>query len=363
MKRKIIVIANNDIGLHNFRKEVLEYFLSHEYEVDIILPHGEKVEPLIQMGCIFHDVPIDRRGTSPVKDFRLFLAYKRLLSNLKPDVVLTYTIKPNIYGGFAAQLLHIPYIANVTGLGTAIENPGILQKITMGMYRVGLKRAKCVFFQNAQNKRFFETQKVVRGKSVLLPGSGVNLDKHIYEKYPADVSTLKFLFVGRLMRDKGIGELIDAAQILSMKYKNLIFKAVGFVEKEYEQTLKEKEADKYLELCGQQDDVHSYMKEAHAIILPSYHEGMANVLLEAAACGRPVLASKVPGCVETFDEGISGYGFEPGNAEDLVRAIEKFIALSPGEMEQMGLAGRRKMEREFDRKIVINAYAKEIKEC
>lgn len=359
---KIAVIANNDVGLFNFRKEVLEFLLSSGHSVDIILPYGEKVDELIELGCTFHDIYMERRGTNPIKDMGLLMGFRRLLKELQPDVVLTYTIKPNIYGGIAAQMLHMPYIANVTGLGSAIENPGILQKITIGMYLVALRNAGCVFFQNEENMKLFETKNVVRGKHVLLPGSGVNLDKHCYEDYPADDGKVQFLFVGRLMRDKGIGELIEAAKVMSSKYENLSFKVVGFCEKEYEPVLKELEAERYVELCGQQDNVHQYMKEAHAIILPSYHEGMANVLLEAAACGRPVLASKVPGCMETFDEGISGYGFEARDAKDLIRAIEKFINLDYSAKEQMGIAGRRKMEREFDRKIVIDAYAKEIDE-
>ena len=356
---KILILANHDMGLYKFRRELLEA-LQKEHEVHIALPDGEYVERIRAIGCIIHLFSINRHGTNIIQDMKLLLQYRKLIVEQKPDIVLTYTVKPNIYGGIACRIEKVPYFANITGLGTAIENPGIFAKFILQLYRIGLKKAECVFFQNQSNMEFMKKQKIAGKRAVLLPGSGVNLKQHCLEEYPKEEEKLILLFVGRLMRDKGVGELVQAAKSLKRKYDNVHFQLVGPCEAEYESVLQELEAEKYTELCGQQDNVHEYMKNAHAVILPSYHEGMANVLLEAAACGRPVLASNVPGCRETFDEGISGYGFEARNTESLISAIEKFIALDYQKKAQMGLKGRNKVEKQFNRQIIIYKYFKEI---
>ena len=250
----------------------------------------------------------------------------------------------------------MPYIANITGLGTAIESGGIVGKMLISLYKRALKKAECVFFQNESNMKFMEQQGIRAKRIKLLPGSGVNLSYHSCELYPEHGEEIQFLFVGRMMRDKGVVELLEAARIIHKQYPKVRFRLVGGCEEEFKEVLEQIEIADCVELCGQQKDVHSYMKQADAIILPSYHEGMANVLLEAAACGRPVLASDVPGCRETFEEGVSGYGFAAKDVNSLVQAIEHFLSLNQQERKEMGLAGRRKMEKEFDRNIVIDAY-------
>lgn len=352
---KILIFTNYDMGLYKFRKELIEE-LQKKHEVHLGLPNGEYIPLLQKIGCVYHNIKLSRRGTSICQDMALLIQYLKLLKRERPDVVFTYTIKPNIYGGIACRLKGIPYLANVTGLGTAIENGGTFSKILIRLYGIGLRKAQCVFFQNKDNMSFLRAHCVFRGNEVLLPGSGVNLKQHCYEPYPKDTGKLTFLFVGRLMKDKGVGEFVGAAHRLAEKYDNLCFAAVGECETEYEKDLEAQEADKYVTLYGKQDDVHAYMKNAHAVILPSYHEGMANVLLEAAACGRPVLASKIPGCMETFDEGVSGFGFKPHSVDALVQVIERFIALEYHEKADMGMAGRKKVEREFDRQQIIDAY-------
>lgn len=357
---KILILANNDMGLYKFRKELLETLVK-EHSVHVAIPDGEYVEKIELIGCDCHVLTINRRGTNIFQDMGLLLKYMKMLKKEKPDIVLTYTVKPNIYGGIACRIEKIPYLANVTGLGTAIENPGFFSKFVLKLYKIGLAKAECVFFQNKNNLEFMRRKKISGKKAILLPGSGVNLIQHCQEEYPATDQKLILLFVGRLMRDKGVGEFVQAAKILSEKYDFLHFQLVGDCEAEYESVLRDLEADKYAELCGRQDDVHKYMKNAHVIVLPSYHEGMANVLLEAAACGRPILASNVPGCKETFEEGVSGYGFEAENVDSLVNAIEKFISLDHTQKAQMGINGRKKMEAEFSRQIIIDKYVEEIK--
>lgn len=357
---KVLVLANFGMGLYNFRREILEELINKGYEVIVSFPEDEYVPKLKKIGCKFVETQVDRRGTNPVKDLKLLLNYVKIIKQIKPNIVLTFTIKPNIYGGIACNLLKTPYITNITGLGTSIENKGILQKITLFLYKLGLKKASCVFFQNQSNKEFFLTNDLVSGKIRIIPGSGVNLAQHTFEGYPANDNKLKFLFIGRIMKAKGIEELLEAAKIIKKKHPYTQFNLIGGMEENYLKKLRELENQNVIKYYGQQKDVHSFIKESHAIVLPSYHEGLSNVLLESASTGRPVLASRVPGCSETFDEDITGIGFEVKNVKSLVGAIEKFISLPYKSKVEMGKAGRAKVEKEFDRRIVIDSYLDEI---
>lgn len=356
---KILILANFDMWLYKARKELLEKLLLN-HEVYIALPDGEYIERMEKMGAIFQPINIDRRGKNILYEIKTFCKYIKVVHSVKPDMVLTYTVKPNIYGGIVCRLLHRPYIANVTGLGTAVEEKSKFSKILVQCYCAALKKASCVFFQNKSNRSFFVKNGLKNSNIKLLPGSGVNLEEHCYEEYPDSEDEITFLFIGRIMRDKGVVELVDASKRIQKRFKNIKVQLVGFCEEDFKSKLEKINAKKYVELCGQQEDVHSFIKQCHAVVLPSYHEGMANVLLEAAACGRPVLASNVPGCRETFDEGISGFGFEARNAKDLEKAMEKFIKLDHEKKAEMGRAGRKKMEKQFNRNIVVRMYEKEI---
>lgn len=360
---KILVLTNSDLGLYKFRKELLQALVEKGDRVFLSLPDGIHVPALKKTGCVFCKTPVDRRGMNPFKDLRLLRKYLYLLKRIRPDVVLTYTIKPNIYGGLLCRLCRVKYIGNVTGLGTAIEGRGILSEILLILYKAGLRGASQVFFQNEENLKLFITNRLVK-KSRLIPGSGVNLQEHCYEEYPAETGEIRFLFVGRIMKDKGIGELLLCAERLKQKYSYVCFDLAGdYDEEEYREQVDEMEKKGIVRYLGYQEDVHSVMKTCHAVIMPSYHEGLSNVLLEAAACGRPVLASKVPGCQETFDEGVTGFGFEAGSAESLTEAAERFLALPYGEKREMGIRGRKKIEGQFDRRIVIGAYMQEIEQA
>jgi galacturonosyltransferase len=359
---KILILANSDIGLYKFRKELLRFLIESGNRVYLSLPDGKYIPSLREMGCLFYETSVDRRGVNPFKDLHLLLQYNQLVKRMDPDVVLTYTIKPNIYGGIICRFHHVKYLENITGLGTAIENGGILSKVLLFLYRISLKEASQIFFQNKGNQLLFEKKKIGR-KSRLIPGSGVNLQEHCYEEYPADTGEIRLLFVGRIMRDKGIEELLSCAQYCKATHPNLQFTLAGdYDDVEFKSRIEQLEHKGVVRYLGHQTDIHSIIKKHHAVILPSYHEGLSNVLLEAAACGRPVLASNISGCRETFDDYKTGIGFEAKNTNSLMATIEEFLALSYEEKKKMGIQGRKKMEREFDRKLIVNAYMQEIGE-
>lgn len=355
--KKILILTNSSGGLYDFRNELVERLLA-EYEVTVSLPDNVRTKELAEEGCKVVHTPIHRRGVNPVEDLKLLLAYRNLLKQEKPDLVLTYTIKPNIYGGFCCRLMRVPYIETVTGLGSTFQKKGIFLAMIVTMYRLGLKKAECVFFQNSENQEVFERYDIKGKKARLVSGSGVNLVRHAPEHYPREGKTV-FLYVGRMMREKGIEELLEAAR--DLKDEDTEFQLLGYCDEDYQDRLDEWEQNGWIIQLGFDPDVNQYLRNASALVLPTYHEGMSNVLMEASATARPVIATNISGCKEIFEEGITGFGCEPGNSQDLIRALRKFRNLSVEEREAMGLAARAKMEREFDREKVADAYMEEIK--
>lgn len=356
---KVLVLANADIGLYKFRRELMEQ-LCAEHEVHIALPDGEFIEDLKALGCDYIPFEFNRRGMNPIADLMQIGRYKKLLKEVVPDVVLAYTIKPNIYGGIACRQAKIPFIPNVTGLGTTIENGGLMALISTTLYKTGLKGAACVFFQNKDNEELFLKKKLVQGRTRVIPGSGVNLEMHKTEPYPSDTEGVRFLFVGRIMKDKGVEELLEAIRKLHKDNEHITLDIVGWSDEDYNDSLKAAEAEGAVRFHGLQKDVHPFYKNCHCAVLPSYHEGTANVMLEASSTGRPVITTRVPGCQETFDEGITGFGCDAKDTESLIKAMSKFLETPQEKREAMGIAARKKMEAEYDRNIVLKAYAEEI---
>ncbi len=358
----ILILTNHQLGLYKFRRELLERLLQEKHEVYVSVPPAEYTEELRQLGVeVIDNNFLDRRGTDPIRDLRLIKHYKSLVKIIRPDVVLTYTIKPNVYGGYVCGRLDVPYIANVTGLGTSIQNGGLLQKVTQTLYRKGLKKARKVFFQNSANRDYMLEHHIVSEDTTdVLPGSGVNTEQNCYEPYPMDGDHVIITTIGRIMKDKGIDEILEAARIIKQSHPNTEFRLIGDFDEGYEETIREADKQGIIKYLGFQKDVHRYIAESHAILHASYHEGMSNVLLEAASTGRPVIATNVPGCRETYEPGVTGIGFEAKNTESLVAAIETFLQLTPEQRMQMGKAGREKMVREFDRKIICDRYTEAI---
>lgn len=358
----ILILANSVGGLFSFRKEVVLAILERGYKVYISVPDGDpdKQAYFIDLGCVIVKQPIERRGRNPIHDFRLLMSYCKLMKRLNPFAVLTYTIKPNIWGGIAARINHIPQLANITGFGTAINNCFFFAKFTLLLYKIGLSKAQTVFYQNSGIKDFCEKYRI--GKNgILLPGSGVNLEWHTFLPYPDIAESIKFFFVGRIMKEKGIDEFIEMVNYIQVKYKNVEFHLLGRCEENYQILLGQLQKENKLVWHGRVSDVRPFIKQAHCTILPSYHEGMANVLLETCAAGRPVIATNINGCREVIDDGISGFLCKVRDSRSLIDCVEKFINLPYSIKVEMGLAARKKVEMEFDRKIVIQSYLDEIR--
>lgn len=361
---KALILANSSSGLYDFRNELLTGLMEKGYEVVVSLPDDLKVKELNDEGCRVVHTDINRRGVNPIQDMALLRAYKNLIKKEKPDVVITYTIKPNIYGGYVCRRLKVPYVATITGLGTTFERGGILLKLIVAMYKVSLKKCSCLFFQNNENRKIFESHGIRARKHITVNGSGVNLQKHVKEAYPGHSDDVtRFLYIGRLMTEKGSAEYIEAARAMHEKYGNKVsFAAVGYCEDDFKPVADKAVSEGYLKVIPYQKDIHPYMKEADAIVHPSYHEGMSNVLMEAAATGRPVIASNISGCREVVDDGKSGILFEPRNVKALTGALEKFMSLDADARRDMGRAARTLVEQKFDRRSIILTYIEEIKD-
>ncbi len=354
--KKVLVLTNSSGGLYDFRGEFIEA-LCQKYEVHVSMPDDVKEKELKDLGCHILKTPINRRGINPFEDLKLYRAYGKMMKEIKPDLAVTYTIKPNIYGGLAAGMKKIPYIATITGLGGAFDRTGLLLKLIVGMYRAGLRRAACVFFQNEENKGIFQSMGITAKRTRMVMGSGVSLEKHTYEPYSEREET-HFLFVGRVMKERGILEYIEAAKRLHSN--RVFFDIMGYCDEDYQELLDDLEKEGVIRQIGFHTQVHEYLAAADAIVVASFHEGMSNALIEGAATGRAVIASNISGCKEAFEEGVTGFGFTPGKPVELIDAMEKFLSLSTQERAAMGRRGREKMEREFDRKLVTAAYMEEV---
>lgn len=358
---KILMLANDETTIYNFRREIVKAFANAGHEVVIAYPYGKHTEEIERLGCKTIHCKVSRHGTNIREDFKLFAEYLQLLKKETPDIVLTYTVKPNIYGSLACQLRKVPCLNNITGLGTVLQSDSIVAKLILFLQKLAYRKSSCIFFQNQDNYEQLKNKKVISDKHnvQILPGSGVNLELHRCEEYPKDDGTIRFIFVSRIREDKGIEELFSAAKQVKASFPKTEFHVVGWYEElEYKNKVQQLVDDGVIVYHGTktQEEVHQLIKASHCLIHPSYHEGMSNVMLEAAAAGRPVIASDIPGCRETFDEGISGYGFEVKNTEMLIQAINRFVHLPYEKKQQMGLCGRKKMEKEFDRNIVAQKY-------
>lgn len=362
-KHTVLILANKQTTIINFRLEIVEALVKEGYEVFVSLPDGDRLKEIEEVGARVIRTSFDKNGTNPIEDIKLMLIYKKIIKETKADIVLTYTIKPNVYGGMAASLSKIPYIANITGLGTAVQNGGAMQKLTLVLYKIGMRKAFKVFFQNPDNRAFFESHKIAKGKHVSVPGSGVNLNKFTLMEYPPK-GTVEFAFISRIMKEKGIEEYIDTARYISKKYPYTVFHVAGFGDEYYENKMKILNKEGVIKYHGLLNDVRDLQKRVHCVIHPTFYpEGMSNILLESAASGRAIISTNRPGSREAIDDGVNGFLIEEQNSLELIKKVEKFLALSYEEKRQMGINGRAKVEQEFDRNFVVKKYLDNINIC
>lgn len=357
---KYMIITNHSYMLWRFRKELIAELMTRG-EVVISTPFVGHENDFMNMGCRCIETKLERRGINPIKDFELYQTYINLLKQEKPDLVITYSIKPNVYAGYACTRLNIPYYVNVQGLGTAFQKEP-MATIATTMYRIALHNAKKVFFENETNASEFIKRKIVKSDHIkVLHGAGVNLNDFTYQEFPEEDHKIHILFLGRIMKEKGVDELFEAAKKIKRKYKDqVVFDLVGFFEDGYKEKVRQLEKDNVIVFHGFQEDPMPYYKKAQCVVLPSYHEGMSNVVLEAAASGRCIISTNIPGCKEAVLDGISGLLCKKKNTESLYKALDKFIQLSHDEKKQMGLAGRKHMEAAFDKDKVVEITMKHL---
>lgn len=356
--KKVVMLINDTTYAFNLRGAIIEKLIQEHFEVVIACQMLKHQDKLVKMGARLIEVETGRHGTNPLSDLSLLKNYMKILKEEHPDIVLTYNIKPNVYGGIACQKLKIPYIPNITGLGTPVENPGKLQKLTIQLYKMGVKRANCIFFQNSDNKSFFEKHKMLRTgtKTRILPGSGVDLNKHPVLPWPNN-GKIHFLFAARVMKEKGIDIFLAAARKFASE--DVIFDVCGFCDDyKYREILNN---DSSIVYHGEQKDMTPFYSMCSCFLYPSYYpEGMSNVLLEAAASGRPVITTNRAGCRETVDNEITGFLVPIKDEKAVIKATEKFLKMSDSERKEMGRRGSEKIKKEFDRQIVVKIYWKEI---
>lgn len=363
-KKKIMIITNHSYMLYQFRTELIRKLLE-DNEVVLSMPFVGHENDFMEMGCKCIKTDLDRRGINPFKDFKLLQFYNKIISDEKPDKVITYSIKPNIYAGFICSKKNIPYYANVQGLGTAFQKKGLAQFVGL-LYKTAFRKVKAVFFENQGNAQEFVKRRLVdKNKIIVLNGAGVNLEHYGYVSNPRmenneEESNRKFhfLYLGRIMKEKGIDELFTAMRRLHAEYGDkVVLDIVGFFEDEYKDVIEKMVEDGIAVFHGFQEETRPYYVMADCVVLPSYHEGMSNVLLEASAMGRPVITSDISGCREAVEDGKSGYLCEVKNADMLFEKMKLMADKSVEEIEEMGRSARERMEKLFDKKRIVEQTA------
>lgn len=360
---KILFLANHFNTLYAFRKELISRLCTEGYEVYLSLPASDDNKTFTDMGGIVIDTPMDRRGINPIKDLKLIRFYKKILREINPDIVFSYTIKPNIYGCLATNGTKYRQICNITGTGATFLKETLVAKVCRFLYSISIKKAYKIFFQNTGDMEYFIQHGLVKNNYEKLPGSGCNLVEHQPKPFPG-TKELLFITIARVMKLKGIDEYLECARVIKGKYPNTRFLIAGWnEEEEYKKKVAEAQEAGYIEYIGFRKDINDWIEKCHCSVLCSHGgEGVPNVMLESAATGRICIGSNINGTKDVIDDGVTGFIFEKGNAKDLIIKVETFINMTDEEKLVMAKAARLKMEREFDREFVIKKYMDEIKE-
>ena len=366
MRKKIILVSNTSWYLINFRLNLMMHLQDLGFQVIAVAPLDNYSDRFVTQGIQFIVMPMDNKGTNPIRDSLLILRLIRLLLSQEPDCLLSYTPKCNIYGALAARLTHTPIINNVSGLGTAFIKENLITQIVKWLYRVSLKKSAKVFFQNNDDLSLFIQKGLVNPDLTgLLPGSGVDINRFTPIPLPSPRSSFVFLLVARMLKDKGVVEFVTAARVLKTKYPHIECQLLGFLDVKNPTAVTSDEMSAWVNegvvnYLGASDSVVDYLRLANCVVLPSYREGTPRSLLEAASVGKPIITTDAVGCREVVDEGYNGFLCEPRNAEDLTAKMERMLLLPEADRLQMGLNSREKAVRQFDEQIVIDQYVKVI---
>lgn len=362
-KRKVLIALNTAWNLFNFRAGLIRALVAEGYEVVAAAPNDEYAPRLAELGCRFVPLAMDNKGTHPGRDLLLFFRFLKLLHRERPDVFLGYTVKPNIYGSLAAHVLGIPVVNNIAGLGAVFIRDNWLTRLVRRLYKVALSRSHHVFFQNNEDLQMFVAQGLVMPNKVSrLPGSGVDLTVFRYSPMQSlENRPFRFLLVARLLWDKGVGEYVEAARMVRRQYPAAKFQLLGFLDVKNPTAVSSEQMSDWVkegvvEYLGVVDDVKPHLIAADCVVLPSYREGVPRSLLEAAAIGRPIVATDAIGCRDAVDDGVNGLLCRVRDANDLAEKMQRMIEMTPSERNSMGDLGRKKMEMEFDEKYVIVRY-------
>lgn len=366
--KHIILVGNTTWSMIKFRKSLIERLISLNYKVTVISPSDKYVQEIKDLGSDYFDVKIDNKGSNPLKDFKLILELTKIYKTINPDLIVHYTIKPNIYGSIAAKLANIKSVVVVTGLGYTFINNTLVSKMAKILYKFSFQFPEKIFFINQDDKNEFFSKKLIKKeKVILIPGEGINTNFFKRNNIIEENIEVKFLLIARMLFDKGVSEYVDAAKLLKDKYLNIEFGLLGYLDVANPKAITKEQMDKWvseehIKFYGSTDDVKSYISQSSCIVLPSYREGISMTLMEAASMCKPLITTNVTGCRDVVDDGINGFLCEVRNASDLALKMEKMINLNIDERIAMGKAGREKMIKEFDESIVISKYLETIRQ-
>jgi glycosyltransferase involved in cell wall biosynthesis len=363
---RVLISINTSWNVYNFRASLIKALIAAGHEVIAAAPPDDYSQKLDELGCRFVPLPMDNKGTSPVNDLALLARYWRLFRHERPDIFLGYTVKPNVYGSIAARALGIATVNNISGLGTAFIKDSWLTHIVKRLYRIALARSHAVFFQNHEDLGLFVREGLVdRRRALLLPGSGIDLEVFRPQTQTDSTDVFRFLLIARLLWDKGIGEYVEAARIVRAQVPNATFQLLGFLDVENRTAVDRASVESWvseglIEYLGVTEDVRPFIAAADCVVLPSYREGMPRTLLEAAAMGKPLIATDVPGCRQIVEDGRNGLLCQVRDAGDLAAKMLAMLGLPAERRVALGQASRARAEREFDERIVVGSYLKVI---
>ncbi|WP_421237212.1 glycosyltransferase family 4 protein [Aeromonas jandaei] len=365
--KKVILVANTAWSMFNFRQGVICQLMRCGYQITIIAPSDAFSEKLQDLGCEVIDLPINAKGTNPLHDLRLVYMLYNYYNSIRPDFIIHYTIKPNIYGSLAAKIAGIPSIAITTGLGYTFVNDNMVAKIARVLYKIAFLFPNEVWFLNEDDRSIFLKKNLVAyDKAVLLHGEGIDLEYFKPQTREFYDGKIRFLLIARMLWDKGIGEFVEAARLIKDRYPNVIFQLLGECDVANPSAISRQqislwETEGVIEYLGTASDVRKIINKVDCLVLPSYREGIPRTLMEAAAMAKPLVTTDSVGCRDVVLDRETGLLCLVKDHISLAECFEIFINMPVSQREEMGQAGRAFMAQVFDERLVIEQYLETLK--